>query len=241
MARNEQRRQKKLEAKRVKRKEQSREVARAQSMGLDGRMELASCWPVFQAQVSATLWQQGIGQVVLVRRGSNGLTAIAVFLVDTYCLGVKDAFARTEPSSSAANLLSRLAESGEGWINVTPEHVRKLVEQAIGYALSLGLAPHRDCAAAMKLFGDLDASQCKTEFTFGRDGKPCYIAGPHDSEVRVREILQALRETCGPDRFHYTVPLPSSDLSREMIEVLEDINPRILDLQEPDDDEESPG
>lgn len=193
------------------------------------------------AELRRRSFPEGLENEKRFRQGHPALTAIAVFRVDTYCCGVQDAFARTEPNSSAVDLLSRLAESDEGWINVTPEHVRKLVEQAIGYALSLGLAPHRDCAAAMKLFGDLDASQCKTEFTFGRDGKPCYIAGPHDSEVRVREILQALRETCGPDRFHYTVPLPSSDLSREMIEVLEDINPRILDLQEPDDDEESPG
>ncbi len=53
MARNEQRRQKKLESKKAKRKDEQRAVARVQSSGMRGRMEAAQHWPVVQARVSA--------------------------------------------------------------------------------------------------------------------------------------------------------------------------------------------
>ena len=73
----------------------------------------------------------------------------------------------------------------------------------MGYALNLGLAPHRECAAAMKLFGDIDASQCSTEFVFGCEGKPRYISGPNDSTARSMAVIDILNRTCGPDGFHY--------------------------------------
>ena len=100
MAQNEQRRQKKLEAKRAKRKDEQRVIARTQSSGIAGGMAAANRWPVVQARVSVTLWDQGMGYVLLIRRGPGGLTAMAMFLLDVYCLGVKDVWAQVAPDSS---------------------------------------------------------------------------------------------------------------------------------------------
>ena len=232
MAQNEQRRQKKLEAKKTKRKDERRVVARVQSSGLSGRMEAAERWPVVQARVSAQLWKYGIGEALLVRRGPGGLTVAVLFLLDVYCLGVKNVTACTEPDHVVANWLSRLFEKSGPWIDVSPEHVRKLVEGAMGYALSIGLAPHRDCAAALLIFGDLDSSRCAAEFTFGKDGKPCYIAGPHDNETRILDILTTLKRTCGPNGFHYTIPVASAELSGELAQVLEGTETRVIDGRE---------
>lgn len=231
MARNEQQRQKKLALKKSKRNEKRRVIARAESSGIAGGMVLASRWPVVQARVSASLWNQGIGYVVLVRRGPGGLTAMGMFLLDVYCLGVKDIVARVAPDHAIAAALARMSDNGCRWTEVSPEHVRKLVEAAMGYALSLGLAPHRDCAATMSIFGDLDSSQCATEFTFGFDGQPHFIAGPYDRQARVVEVLNTLRRTCGPDGFHYTVPIDSSDLPDELVEVSDGTEQRILHLR----------
>lgn len=213
MARNEQRRQKKLADKKSKRKIEQRVVARAESSGIAGGMAAASLWPVTQARIATTLWDDGIGYVLLVRRGPGGLTAMGLFMLDVYCLGVKDVAARIAPDHTISATLARLSEKGYRWIDVSPEHVRKLVEDTLGYALSLGLAPHRDCAAAMRIFGDLESSKCATEFTFGSEGKPLFIAGPFDGPNRITEIVKTLRRTCGPDGFHYILPVGSPDLS----------------------------
>lgn len=234
MARNEQRRQKKLALKKAKRNEERRVIARAESSGISGGMALASRWPVVQARVSATLWDQGMGYAVLVRRGPGGLAAMAMFLLDVYCLGVKDVIAHVAPDHAISASVARVNDNGGQWIDVSPEHVRKLVEGALGYALSLGLAPHRDCAAAMSIFGELESSQCATEFTFGFQGQPHFIAGPYDRQARVVEVLSTLRRTCGPDSFHYTVPIESSDMSDELEEVLDGTEYGILDQEESD-------
>lgn len=211
MARNDQRRQKKLEAKRTKRKEQLRDVARLKSTGVGERM-LAGCrWPVTESRISESLWEEGIGYAVLVRRGPGGTAAMGLFLLDVYCLGVKDVVMRVEPEHSVSAMLAQLSKKGCRWRNVSPEHVRKLVDCSMGYALSLGLAPHRDCAAAMKLFGDIDASQCSVEFVFGCEGKPRYISGPNDSRMRSKAVVDTLQRTCGPDGFHYLVQIDSPD------------------------------
>ena len=236
MARNEQRRQKKLEAKRTKRKEEQRVMARAQSSGIVGGMDAASHWPVVRARVSTTLWEQGIGYVYLVRRGSGGLAAMAMFLLDVYCLGVKDVIAHVAQESTIAGRMAQMDENGGRWIDVSPEHIRKLVEGAMGYALSLGLAPHRDCAGALRLFGELDSSKCATEFTFGDKGQPHFIAGPYDGQARIVDVLKSLQRTCGPDGFHYTLPLASREFLDKFADVLDGTEQRILDLEESNSD-----
>ena len=40
--------------------------------------------------------------------------------------------------------------------------------------------------------------------TFGKDGKPFFIAGPHDNAAR---ILRQLEKTAGPGNYHYLAPL----------------------------------
>ena len=51
--------------------------------------------PVDKCYVNADWAEQGMAHVVIVRRRPDGKFAMAVYLVDTYCLGVKDAFWRT--------------------------------------------------------------------------------------------------------------------------------------------------
>ena len=238
MARNDQRRQKKLEAKRTKRKEQSRDVARLKSSGIAERM-LAGCrWPVTESRISDSLWEEGIGYAVLVRRGPGGTAAMGMFLLDVYCLGVKDVVMRVESEPSISTMLAQFGENGTRWRNVSPEHVRKLVDCSMGYALNLGLAPHRDCAAAMKLFGDIDASQCAVEFVFGCEGKPRYVSGPNDSTARSNAVIDTLQRTCGPDGFHYVVRVSNPDELPPLEDEWDDDEQMRLDEDESEGDDE---
>jgi hypothetical protein len=44
------------------------------------------------------------------------------------------------------------------------------------------------------------------ELEFGKDGKPLFIAGPHDGQARCRQILATLARSCGPDGSHFFMP-----------------------------------
>ena len=213
MTQNEHKRQRKLLAKRIQRKSAGqRKLARLRLTGIHARMESAASWPVVQARISTTIWTDGIGEALLARRGPNGMTVISVFLLDVYCLGVKNVIARADSELATNKWMSDLFEKAGPWIDVSPEHIRKLVEESIGYALSLGISPHPECATALMIFGDLDSSKCLQQFTFGSEGKPLFVAGPHDNPSRIQTVISTLQQTCGVDGFHYVLPMDSARL-----------------------------
>jgi hypothetical protein len=143
----------------------------------------------------------GFGQVVVSRR-AGGQILVAVFLLDVFCLGAKDAFIRPLSGALYEELLEGIR--GDGPLKqVEPACARKLVESAVAYARGLGLPPHKDYAKASRIFGDIDADACPQSFDFGRDGKPFYSAGPYDSPVFIRRVMRTLEQHCGADGFHY--------------------------------------
>jgi hypothetical protein len=198
-------RQKKQERRAAKRRSKQQELTRQKTVGLAERMAAAARYPVLHCSVSAEIWRQGMGHVRLSRQLPNGTVAFAVFLVDRYCLGVKNAM---------ANILgrftydSRVREMDRDlvWEHMDPAAARKFVEGAVAYARALGLPPHPDYEKARPIFGDIDAGACSQEFEYGKDGKPFFVAGPHDSPERCRHIVRTLHEKCGPDGFTYLVP-----------------------------------
>lgn len=205
MAVNPRKRQKKQEHRAAKRKLKHQQLAREKSVGLSGRMTAAARYPVLDSWVSEDLWAEGLGWVTLSRRLPNGSIALAVFLIDRYCLGVKDVMAEIlGPSEYAANM-QRMR--GRFIIkNLPPETVRKFVEGAVAYAASHGIRPHADYHKAKLIFGDLDPAASTEDLEFGKGGKPFFVAGPYDDMVRCDRILKTLEASCGPDGYHYAIP-----------------------------------
>jgi hypothetical protein len=149
------------------------------------------------------LFELGIGNVVVSRRMGNQIAA-GVFLVDVYCLGVKDAFFTIiSPEKYQATL--RGFSHHEELVNIDPSCARKLVEGAVEYAQDLGFTPHRDYQQAKQIFGDIDSNACPTSFEYGKDNKPLFVSGPNDTPARCQQILDTLTKRCGPDGFHYVL------------------------------------
>ena len=61
------------------------------------RLQGAEKWPVVQSLVASEIWDEGIGYLVIMRQGPDEQLIFAAFLVDVYCLGVKNALWRTAP------------------------------------------------------------------------------------------------------------------------------------------------
>jgi hypothetical protein len=133
----------------------------------------------------------------------NGTVAFAIFLVDRYCLGVKDTMGDIVSSSDYDARIIRMLRSEFSSTDLSPAAVRKLVEGAVEYARGLGFAPHPDCHRAMHIFGAIDPAESKEEFDFGHECKPLFITGPHDSPQRCRQILKMLEKSRGEGGFLY--------------------------------------
>jgi hypothetical protein len=203
-------RQKKLERKMAKRKAHKETLAQQNPTDVRVRFQIAAAAPVLHSLASDSLWKEGIGHVLLSREVNRGQVAFAVFLVDMYCLGVKNAMWNIRSQSEVVSLAGKL--SGDYKIvKLKPECTRKLVEGAVEYARKLGFAPHDDYQHARLIFGDIDSAACAEEFVYGRDGKPYFIAGPHDSPERCRQILSMLNSRLGPRGHHFFMPVAAGD------------------------------
>jgi hypothetical protein len=128
---------------------------------------------------------------------------VAGFLLDVWCLGVKNAL-RPEPMT-----VSRLAEhrhayfdAFEGHVQVPAEVARALVFGAADYARGLGFDPEADFDAAAAVLGE-PIGPCP--IGFGKDGKPFYVNGPYDDP---EAIVRKLRHVVGDDGFHYALAFP---------------------------------
>ena len=188
MAINTRKRQKQLVRKKSKRNAK-RVAARHSGGGTAALVRAAARGPIEHCLIPQELFDVGIGSIFLSRRSSDGTLISGVFLVDVFCLGVKDAFVTDLPEQE---LQQRMAMQPETFVESRPECARKLLHGAVAYARELGLPPHPAYARFEKLFGDVDPAACDEVFEFGRHGKPLYVPGPNDGARMAQRITRVL-------------------------------------------------
>ena len=162
--------------------------------------------PVHECLIPDTLFEKGLGNLYFTRLMPDGRISAGIFLVDIFCLGVKDAFLTiVEKYQYESQLKNRPGQ--EQFVPTSPACFRKLVEGAVAYARDLGFEPHRDYAEARQIFGDQETASCTQEFEYGHEGKPLYISGPNESPARSKAIVEHLRQRKGEDGFHFLMGL----------------------------------
>lgn len=173
---------------------------------LAGRVARAATAPILYCLLAESLFESGIGTLALARGSLIGQPAFAVFLLDTYCQGVKDVASRTLEGQQLMSYLDRMSDATP-MLPVDPAYARKLLRDLVRWSGALGFQPHPDFAAVEGLFGKVDPQTCETTFAFGRDGKPLYMPGPSEPPLLVRRRIEHLSRQLGPDGFHYIVPM----------------------------------
>jgi hypothetical protein len=223
------REQKRLAKQKAKREAKRRQLAKRESPDPTVRLKSADRWPVVAALVPDTLWSTGIGNLLFARRMPDGRLACGVFLLDVYCLGVKDAWWKIVSTGDFKEIRKHVEEQGR-LEDAPPEYFAKLVYRAVDYAQSLGFPPHRDFRHAQRLLAGIDPSQCPDEFEFGQNGRPHYIAGPSEPRDKARAIARQVAAQGG----HFTIPLGHGELPDfELVGGLEDD----FELDEMEEDE----
>ena len=160
--------------------------------------------PVVDCRLTKEFEGEGAASVLLSRKLSLGRYAVATFLLDRWCLGVKDAFFDVLEGDDYEGFLA----DTEAQTPMEPTDIaraRKLVGDAAAYGTSNGFSPPPGFAELERLFGDVVPSQ--DTFTFGDGGKPHYVIGPHDPVRVERYVLDVLEQKFGPDGYFVTYPL----------------------------------
>lgn len=157
---------------------------------------------IYDAWMSEHLQDTGIGHIIISRIQPNDTIIMVDFLVDTYCLGVKNVLIRKETQTDYGNLLDIINVSSE-LIEIEPEFAKKLILETVQYANSIGIKPHNNYAKYKTVFADIEVTDTPTKFSFGKDGKPFIVQGPNDSPSQIQSWMKALRINCGENSFNY--------------------------------------
>ena len=207
MTNSEVKRQKKLAKKKAKDKQRHKVIAdrKAALSSGSGQMLAVSQGKIlgaYRCDAHPTMQDNGIIPVLLVRQGPRGLVGLAMFLVDFWCLGVKDCLHKMDGPASMNDFIESIDER-HGLTEIEPSSARAMVELAVGFADTLGLAPHADYRVSKLIWGDIPQGELPPDIEFGRNGKPYYFSGPFEDFHRQQEILNTLTNSVGPGNFDF--------------------------------------
>lgn len=140
---------------------------------------------------------------VLVARDTGSTVTVCGFLVDVYCLGVKNTHG---PKTMDRRKLPAFRQKffsawpGQRPVAAPLEMARHIVFGAVDYARGMGFEPYPDFARGASLLGEWEPSS--SDVTFGRDGKPLYINGPNDDTYAT---MAKLHQAVGEGNFHFVI------------------------------------
>jgi hypothetical protein len=181
-----------------------------------GGMALAASWPIYDVMLSRGWEEEAALITVLIARRSpkSGKVAAGLLLVDLACLGVKSAQVKqfANEREYAAGLRAhalRIQPMAPADFNL----VAKIVHTGLEYAANLGFRPDPVFAQAEPLLAGANPAAVDTTVpTGGPEGKPFFVAGPHDD---ARRVINHLVRTVGAGNFHYLAEVGPEELGLE--------------------------
>lgn len=142
---------------------------------------------------------EGIGYVV--RRHDGGKWAVGAYLIDKWCLGVKDTFFRVRmEDSDYRDFLDSVRSAGA--VEVPYEELHNWVFGALEFAAEAGIAPHKGFAVTRYLLEDDEDERIPIiEYEFGQNGMHHLCVQTAQEAARYLPILNRNLGT----NFHFTL------------------------------------
>jgi hypothetical protein len=172
---------------------------------LPARVLRAAQSPIQHCFLTESVFDIGMGTLVLARGATRHHITLSSFLIDVFCLGIKDVMFESV-EGEVFQMYMDATDARSPMVSVDPSYARKLLRDLAAWSQSIGFAPHRDFAAAERMFGDVSADASDAVFRFGRDGNPVYISGPNDTAPRVQRQIEQLQKYLGDDGFSSGTP-----------------------------------
>lgn len=204
MAVNQKRRQKKLMKKRQKDKARKSKPATSVPFTLlsaKKKIFTARNLPVYECLIDPSWQERGMAQIIISRRQPDGNLIFGVYLVDIFCLGLKDTFCNADFSmwKYKTELCERFY-GNEGPVDCPISLANNIVYGAIEFAAQFGFKPNKDFKLSQYVLEDKNSVEPCDDVEFGKNGKPFYITGPDDN---VEHVLKQLESTAGAENFDF--------------------------------------
>jgi hypothetical protein len=155
-------------------------------------------FPIYECKVLKNWGETGISPIYVSRELTKDSYVFISYLVDFWCLGVKDTTLKFGISKSD---LEHIYSRSDDLETISYQDARSLIIGATDFAKTINIAPHSSWNGIPSSFIEAHLAYEK-KFSFGQDGKPYYVSGPHDYELYdVEEVINKVSEANG----HYTV------------------------------------
>lgn len=152
-------------------------------------------------------WEiEGLAQILVSRKHSNGNHSFCIYLVDLFCLGVKDTFWRfNESDFEFDSFLEKFSNHGPVE-KISYELAHNIIFAGLEYAEDLGIKAHKDFLRTTQYFLEEDTDAIALiDIECGQNGMPVYVKGPNDDDARVNQIIGILEKSVGPDGFRFLI------------------------------------
>ena len=163
------------------------------------KLEIGTCYR------TTDIFEYGEGHVIVTRRHTSGNITVGFYLVDLYCLGVKDTFYHF--SIDPVEFDEMIDHYGM-FETCSYEEAHNLIYGAIEFAEEGGIKPHKDFALTRYILEEDDENVPLIEYEFGRDGKHFLMVR---TQLEAGRYLPLLNKNLGEGNFDYVIGLDDSD------------------------------
>lgn len=155
-------------------------------------LEIGKCY------MTDAIKKVGEGLVIVTRKHTGGRISMASFLVDAYCLGVKDSFYRLRIEDDEVEEMVDQVGAEE----CSYDEAHNWIYGAIAYAEEAGIKPDKSFALTQYMLEEDTDDIPLIEYEFGKDGKHTLIA---HSRLEASRYLPLLRENMGEGNYSYMI------------------------------------
>ena len=165
--------------------------------------EKARTLPIGKCYVAPPDWQEsGMAHVIVTRVRPSGNLVMASFLVDTFCLGVKDAGYHENITPYDFEKYLNNYKNGMGLEEISYDEAHNIIYGAMAFAEEGGIKPAKEFDPAGYILEEDTDDIPLIEYDFGKNGKHFLVVSHDRKELPYYHILQ---KNLGID-FEYVMP-----------------------------------
>lgn len=155
-------------------------------------LEIGTCY------VSDDLETMGEGHIIVSRKHTGGRVSMAVYLVDIWCVGVKDTFYRLRLEDYEFKELIDTYRLGLHECSYDEAH--NWIYGAIAFAEEAGIEPDKSFKITQYMLEEDDDNIPLIEYEYGKDGKHTLVA---HSRLEASRYLPLLEKNLGTGNYDY--------------------------------------
>lgn len=154
--------------------------------------------PVGECLIRSKWQERGMGEIIIPRIHKSGNVTIGIFLLDTFCLGLKNSMYQFNMSPEDYEELLANIFNQDNYDVISYEEAHNLIYGAIEYAEELGFQPEKTFSVTQYILEEDTEEIPLIEYEFGKDGMPFLITS---TRLEANTYIPILEKSVGPGNF----------------------------------------